>query len=228
MQEFEQREKGLSDLPEDISLERNDNISNRNYIINRKGRSPDIEARINSNNKNKASNEVFKSPLQETLVRTTFDARPINTIDFSSTIIGIGDPAVSVVFNYTVPAGFVGILRGFKYRSSINIFGLDFNPAFNVSRITVGAPGYVSALGTGVTAGTNDPQYTNMRYGDYMSDYMPCYIICPPSQTITLFLESNNVLYIGATWQAHFYGNLLLSDGVPSKMQPGIHRGKGV
>lgn len=153
-------------------------------------------------------------------VRSVYDSRPINAKDFVQTefreiTIPFSDPGViQVNFDYFIPGGYVGVLRGFHYELEEPVLTADRN-SVKVSILV----NDIIQLG-----------YDNMLLGQVNGDgmyYTPTFILAPlgGKLTLRLLLEGQDFVDGGAGSDfpiySEMYGNLLLSQGVPLPFEIG-------
>ncbi len=201
-EEFQQQHGDLGELPEDIERERGELYPERGTSVPRQGLPHDISYQEDIRNQS----SVLGSPKTESKVITTFDARPINAVDFyeSGGTMGYGVPNAS--FTFQVPEGRIGILRKFRYEFSPiypTIPAADILTSIQVSGITVAG-------------------FTNMQLGQYVPEWIDCYALAGEGQYITIFFQfSGTYPYVDVTLNAEFYGNLLISTGRQLEFEPG-------
>lgn len=189
------------------------------------------DQRIQQDSVNNATVLENKSPLIESIVLTTFDARPVNGRDFYSsggTIVAAGvEEAGSpgAFFNYTVPNGYRAILRGYRY--FLNPIIIPVN-GFIYSEIT--GRFYVGGLTTLVLQpnGSSVPGFDNLQHGQSQIDYQPCYILADSNEIITLILRFSGAYKAAVpaalTIQIEFYGNIIENTGIPLNFEPGLSK----
>lgn len=151
---------------------------------------------------------------EKTFVRSTFDTRPINEIDFISTPpsqdLSGGEGVLTMSFPYQVPPNRVAIVRGFRYEVTPEVSNAllsYYSLSFTLDGI------YVQG-------------YTNLNLGQTLPAYRPCHIIVNQESVITAILTLNVTLWtlapsVTLTGNFEFYGNLLLSRGLPANFEPG-------
>lgn len=201
-EEFQRQHGDLGELPEDIERERGESYPERGNTAPIQGLPSDVayQARIAE------QKSVIGSPKTNSKVETTFDARPINAVDFyeSGGTFGYGVPNAS--FTFQVPEGRIGILRKFRYEFSPIYPNIPFNnivTSIQVSGITV-------------------PGYTGMQLAQYVPDWIDCYALAGEGQYITLFFQFSGAFpYAAVSLNAEFYGNLLISTGRQLEFEPG-------
>jgi hypothetical protein len=126
------------------------------------------------------------------------------------------------VFNFTVPAGRIAVLRAFDY-SFFPIFNIAFASEFGAGNFTgslhVGQP-TVFAAGVITQLGSAQLGYDNLLMGQRSSEMQPTYIVADSGETISLIVRNLPALaYTG--FKTRFYGNLLLKTGRPTQFEPG-------
>ena len=144
-------------------------------------------------------------------VTTVFDARPLNARDFlevqksrfhyvAANGSSFADPAIAT---FTVPEGYLGILREFSWTIEDNSI-LPDNIYITIDDMPV-------------------PNYTNLRY--LTNNFMgraPCYILANAGQTIQIVMRQNSLPTSPMDTDVTFYmhGNLLLLRGLPTPFEP--------
>lgn len=146
---------------------------------------------------------------QNVEVISTFDTRPINAIDFyfaSSTSV---EPTGTAQFLFTVPSGYVAVLRGFKYALQT-----IFTP-FNRSWVTC----TVNINGSAVQ------NYNALQLGQVVNDLVPIHAIAKEGDIIEIAVTILAAILPPGTITidvaAEMHGNLLLSRGLPSNFEIG-------
>ena len=166
-------------------------------------------------NRIKALQGVIGTQPQATYVTTTFDARPINARDFVVSELvefdsgEFGNPAD---LTFTVPNGYVGILRGFKW---------SFRAQAIRDMIALGAN--VNFENFILVDGTIQPNYDDIGdIGEWMNDLFPCYILADSNQSITLRLKpAGDIPAFTGKIKMTMHGNLLLAKSLPLQYEPG-------
>lgn len=213
MSEFEDRENepGLNELPDGIAFEREEN---KDYVkegtrFNR-GASPGGHGAPLDITQQDAvrgmPGEMGSVPVRF-VVTSTYDSRPINARDFLHTQILDFDfgcvPVNTSTALFTVPDGYVGVLRGFKY---------NFNPIYQLDPDD-------TLIGTVISDGVSTQNYTDIALPQMKNSYTPIFTIANSLKTIGLRItHPNPVASTGSeTSQAiiELYGNLLLAAGLP-------------
>ncbi len=149
-------------------------------------------------------------------VRSVYDARPINAKDFIDTqnaTISVPFSAPGTIvqeFDYFIPGGYIGVLRGFRYEIETPVGQAD-RDTFRVSILV----NDIIQLG-----------YENLKLGQEQDRYVPTFILAPLNGKLTLRLTFNgqDVADSGITdlpVYSELYGNLLLSQGVPLPFEIG-------
>ncbi len=210
----------LGELSEDIFTERGGFPPTAKGVQFESGKQlpPDI-AYQNSTQEEIDNSGIVGSIPQTTFITSTFDARPINARDFSvsgkrtmsTTVLDVITPASLEII---VPNGYVGILRGFKWRFTDNFpFGSGG-----------GSPNDFDFAAAVYVSGTVQPNFDDLdELGVFLNDYQPCYILADSLQTIELRLTP--IADSGSATSARpilaMYGNLLLRKGLPLQYEPG-------
>ncbi len=160
-------------------------------------------------------------------VITTFDARPINGRDFSQLIyLSSSNINTNASISYTVPDGYIGILRWFSYELSISqSLGSDYMDVYgNFNGIGAGPPpnGAITSV-TITSGGSPSPDFSGVPFGTSV-DRQPCYILCEAGAqivlTFRLLSNPSNWDSIHGGWM-QLYGNLILDTGRPLEFEPG-------
>lgn len=229
MAEFEDHQKpqNLGNLPEPISAERGEypfgpstfenpgvgGIMDPRYRI-----PPDIR----NENAVRQLPSIDKSPSISALVDSTFDTRPVNAWDFHSVGSGIlnpgnGSAVDTLTFTHTIPNGYIGILRGFKYKAlalaGFRAVSFDNNTDFfDIFSITL--------LNDNIIV----PNFEQMKLGQVANVMIPTHVIGNENKSFTLKLEAsdyymntviNALLTSNMRVSFELYGNHLLSRGLP-------------
>ena len=150
------------------------------------------------------------STKQGTRVESVFDARPINGRDFLTNFrepfeveangLGVVIPAV---FTFTVPQGYIGILRSFRYSVEALPASTDIGILLAVDNVFVPNFSGIDNLGANV-------------------ENQPCYVIADAGQTFQLTITTTPAGVVFSTFAtASLYGNLLLKRGYPTQFEPG-------
>lgn len=205
---------------------------------------------------NFSSQQAIAAPVQRQTVQSVFDVRPINARDFIATAsaemqatydletmlridtVNDSDPAITT---FTVPEGYVALIRGFKF--SIVDYTKTLNNNYNDQ-----GPGttYIEAAFISIAQGlagpevslkidnTVVPNYTLMdNLGFFIDDFQECYVLVDAGETFQLSVRcpaaldlpvyatspaSNQMLY---NVTSVIKGNLLLKTGVPARYEVG-------
>lgn len=128
-------------------------------------------------------------------------------------------PDVTASFEYQVPTGYVGVLRGFS---------MSPNKVLNVLNIGSRAPNFYFRV-TIFKDGSAAPQFKDMWMPQVIDYYeLPTHIICSEGGTLGIQCTykselgtdtggSSDTVYIGF----NLYGQLLLSRGLPANQEIG-------
>ncbi len=238
--EFEDRESeldqdipdGLGDLPQDKAFARNEpgsDFAEPEFIppgtliqgrrsggipmdIAREARISDIPGRVGT----------VTIPLGVTSV---YDGRPINARDFNKTVganfvVDLGDPSSTrVTVEYTVPAGYTGVWRGFAvepaYVVAFDDIARDNGEVFTDIKYTL------------LVNDTVVPDYEDMELGAVVNPYdFPTWVLGLEQQTFGVFINYEIDAGIAAVgnggtlyFNVMFYGNNLLTRGLPLAFQ---------
>lgn len=165
---------------------------------------------------------------QKTFVTSTFDARPINGVDFlvkEKVRVAFQNPNGAAVdipgeVAFEVPPNYIGILKGFAWSFEVPILPKDDNDNFELVIDNVSV----------LINNTRQNFYDNLQaYGTHVPDLLPCYFIAETGQEIKLRVQlgnkaggnvTNTTLY-DQDMTITLYGNLLLSRGLPAQFEPG-------
>lgn len=170
----------------------------------------------------------FGTVEQSTYVQSTFDARPINGVDFltkQKVRIAFQNPNGAAVdvpgeVSFIVPQGYVGILRGFAWSFNVPIFPRDDNDSFEMGIVSI------SVLVNNVAQNF----YNDLdAFGANVANFLPTYIIAETGNEIKVRINLGNLNPAGITNTTLYdedmtitlYGNLLLSRGLPAQFEPG-------
>jgi hypothetical protein len=245
-EEFEDRENdALGELPSSIGKERGDYIqpsapyaSPKSQILN-PGTGP-IPPDIVKQYQDKATESaVLGSPIIPASVTSVYDARPINARDWlkvshPSNTMPAGDPAFSYVSTYTVPQGYISVLRKFFWINEIPVFMSYGDIAGG------GAEPYLDTLPklTLSIDGVIVPDYENLQYGiNGMSQADDVFALALPGQVIKMEVTiDNEYTQLWTTtgdipFRLEMYGQNLLIRGLPlpfeisSQLFSGSHKG---
>lgn len=149
-------------------------------------------------------------------VRSVYDARPINARDFMDTqsrtiTIPFSDPGIQKVnFDFFIPGGYIGVLRGFHYEIE--------EPVATADRESVKVSVLVNDI---IQLG-----YENLLLGQISKNLEPTFILAPLGGKLTLRLLVDEADYSAGGLSdlpifIKMYGNLLLSQGVPLPFEIG-------
>lgn len=130
-------------------------------------------------------------------------------------------------FNYQVPRGRVGVLRGFKYTLETMFSGI--NPDVITATIYTGTPvadNGVAIIQRGIVA----PENENIQLGQLVEDLVPVYVVAGEEQYISLIITLGFDYYTAvdviapadfpSCWVT-FYGNSLEYTGRSFNFEPG-------
>ena len=223
-EEFEDREKGLGDLPADLQELRGETSSSHEeppyippgpFITGR--REQGIPLDIERESRRQVGSEAgLGSPPRNLSTTTVWDARPMNARDFLRTgtddvQFANGGPAKKrAEFSYTVPEGFTGVWRTFSYTPN------DF---------FVAPPGNTLEF-TGITTtllinNIAVADYSNIQLGQEATD-KPCFVIGNGGDVFTLRIDITDAYLseVGeATYLFTIYGQNLLTRGFPKEFE---------
>ena len=238
MSEFEDREnelhEGVGELPTGIQTERNEfSQTDADAVpVNVGGIPPDIAQQ----NKIYADGQGrLGSPVIPASVTSVYDGRPINARDFKVTDIitlkGDGNPvpvAQTLQSNYTVPLGFVSVLRGFQFQPYMipdaKIENTVNNDVFNWTEVTL------------LINGINQDGYSQLKFGSIMDDPQEIFIIASELQVITFqvkflsnFIKAQGTVPVETTpVMMQMYGNNLLTRGLPTPFEIATQSKSGI
>lgn len=158
---------------------------------------------------------------QKTRVQTVFDARPTNSRDFSkssfetmsTTVADVVTPA-SLIF--TIPKGYIGILRGFRWSFNDNLpYGISADSPNNFE--------FQAAIYVEDTVQEDYDQLGDL--GIFLNDLQPCYILANELKNLELRLTpiTDTGTASSADVRLELYGNLLLRKGIPLPFEPGSY-----
>jgi hypothetical protein len=145
-------------------------------------------------------------------VISTYDSRPINALDFTSTaypqfvIPAIPPAPVVLQSNYTVPGGYIGVLRGYRY---------EMDPIVPIN--------YGQLLLDIFVDGVAQLGYQGLMHGQILAAFVPCFILISDGGTVTFQWRAPTGIGSNPGDVRHliveFYGNLLLSTGAPLTLE---------
>lgn len=231
MSEFEDRENELGELPPELMRERGTTYpptapqrippafpgQSRSYVP------PDVQARSNAYDNGAGE---LGSPVIPATVTSTFDARPINARDWKITTVGLlnrdgdGAPATQTLSaTYNVPAGYVGVMRGFQFSPRIVPWiPLDntTNESFDWVTVTILVNNIVQA------------DYDSLKFGPTMDRPQEVFVLAGETQTLTIqvnflasFIRGQSIFENFETTPVllQMYGNALLTRGLPTPFE---------
>ncbi|MES9858991.1 MAG: hypothetical protein ABW166_20675 [Sedimenticola sp.] len=211
-------DNGLGELPMPNRIERGENIgySNEGTRFDRFGGKSLLDNRnygapydISQENDVRSRPGEIGSVPRRFDVTSTFDARPVNARDFLETFlitIVPGEGPTTESNSFTVPDGYIGVVRGFRYFVSnvVDVFGEPF-------------------LVSLIANSTIVSNYDNMALPQILNAPIPCYAISNYLKNIGLKINHPPVrggLDRDVEIRVEMYGNLLLSRGIPSQYEP--------
>jgi len=235
--EFEDRENdALGELPSSIQRERNEFSQTAAEGVPRTippetpigtlrpaGIPPDIQALDDTLNK---GNAKLGSPVIPASVTSVYDARPVNARDWKQTetptlLLAVGNPPPiqTITMEYTVPLGFVSVLRGFQFIPRII-------PAIPLNATT---SAYFDWVTVSILVNNIVQQdYNNLKFGPVMDKAQDTFVIANELQIITLkvtfaasFLDAQKLVGNFETTPVllQMYGNNLLTRGLPTPFE---------
>lgn len=145
-------------------------------------------------------------------VRSVYDSRPVNARDFTETrfqtiAVPFSDPGILVAnFDYFIPGGYVGVLRGFHYELETPVATADRNTV----RCSILVNDIIQLGHENMLLGQVNPKPVGQ----------PCFILAPlgGKLTLRLLLVGDDLVDGGLSElpiYVELYGNLLLTQGVP-------------
>lgn len=227
-EEFEDQlndQDGLGELPTPISSERGEVWPPTGEPVsppyfgeglfpgqNRYNIPPDIAAE----NARRVLGGDISSPKIHQLVNSSFDTLPVNARDFNS----VGELGVNTdddlnidptQYDYNVPDGYVGILRGFKFYADVPIVPDRSDYIL------------ISVLVDGIV----HPDYENMPLGQNSNGMVPIHALISGNKAVSLKFTPSLLLATAAsawgvlemTFNVTLFGNLLLSRGFPLEFE---------
>lgn len=158
-----------------------------------------------------ARDEVDKTPLgappKPVDVRSVYDTRPVNAFDFNIVETAGAEEGTAVrIVNFSVPEGFVCVLRNFDIWFETAVFaGEDKSDVTWTLLLNGGAFPYNEDVPFGVAV-----------------DRETCFMIADEFNTVGLRIVSTAGNFSsGAVTFARFYGNFLLKSGLPASLEIG-------
>lgn len=209
----------LGELPLPVSIERGENYTPDPLKAPpffpssiRQARSsipPDIAAE----NARRELGGKIHSPKIDKLVNSVFDTLPVNARDFYSigqlTVNSKADLNIDPTqFDYTVPSGYVAILRGFKFHNE-----------------TIEYPDISSYVTTSILIeGIVQPDYSRLPLGQTSGGMIPIHAMASESKIISIQVHPTigfafNTTENTQTFIVTLFGNLLLSRGLPLEFE---------
>lgn len=222
--EFENRENGLGELPEDLARMRDFELP----FLRRqtKGTPGGIPTDVIGQSRSGGLPGEAGSVPMPVRVNTVFDALPINARDFYNQneekfqyeddvgeVLGV----TTVNHSMTVPGGFIGLLRGFKYELHNPIVFATTVPSALIPQVKT----------TLFLNGSPIPDYQDLSLkngGEIIKCYVPAEIgaVIKIETTFSLLGISEGST-IDQTIIYSFFGQFLLSHGLPANFEPGSH-----
>lgn len=203
--EFEDRQNdGIGELPTDISRERGDLDP---YLLKQQH-----EARLDV---------LYQQRIRDAEIETGtapyggdsiahYDSRPINAKDWDFTGLDtyVDNGAVGDTLNtttFTVPAGFIGVIRGWRYQM--------------IPTISIAIDAFLVSL---LIDGQAPINYFQLFKGQAIADFIPTFLLVRSGGTVGLgFLATAAIGTGGETRTLHseFVGNLLQDTGAPLEQE---------
>lgn len=145
-------------------------------------------------------------------VISTFDSRPINSLDFNHTafvqwnITGNPPTALSLSDTYNVPGGYIGVLRGYRY---------EMVPMVPITHDQLLLDIFVN--------GVSQLGYHSLIHGQLVTDFIPCFVLADDGAEITFTWRAPTGIASLMANTRHlsieFYGNLLQTTGAPLALE---------
>lgn len=203
---------GLGDLPEDITAERQRVAGLSRQMRNRPSSREDSIADIKYQDvKARTPKEAGVIPFSGEVI-STYDSRPINAVDFSSTnletftLTAVAGDATTVTATYTVPGGYVGVLRGYRF---------EMTPVVPIS-----AGGLVMDI---FVNGVSMLGYRSLIHGQILNDFVPCFVLANGGEEIEIKIRApagiNSVIPDVRQVLIEMHGNLLQTTGAPLQLE---------
>lgn len=206
--EFINRESNLDELPEDIADEQGHYKYLRRSSSTRSDAIGDIKYQAEAASLPK---DLGTIPYSGEVI-STFDSRPINSLDFNYTdyvqwnITGAPPTALSLTSTYNIPGGYIGVLRGYRFEMDPLV---TITPADLLLDIFVKD---VAQLG-----------YQSLMHGQLVSTFIPCFILADDGNEIKFKLRAPTGIASGVAdtrfLQIEFYGNLIQTTGAPLALE---------
>lgn len=251
--EFEDQHegKGLGELPEDISgdrerdefasyAKRGEANSGHTSVGDRSGIPGPLHPAVGIPTDVEVEDNIrgvagdTKSPGIPAGTTTVYDARPINGRDFMHTEIAAitadldntGGDILTANFSFTIPQGFVGVLRGFSYQP--DVFA-EFAPDFFIQTNDTSTPTFVPVTSSLLINELTVPEYDSMDLGQAVEPFFPTFALGLGGQQFKLRITYDRDVAVGAVCsvdnlktfgvRGQLYGNLLLSRGLPRQFE---------
>lgn len=162
------------------------------------------------------------TPEKQSKVSSFFDTRPINGTDFFQTGGSIAFSTTALLndtetatFSYTIPTGFVAVLRGFLWQ---------FDPVY-VQGSIVSIKTFLTIDGNGV------PHYNNIQDVQYRDNFVPSHLIIDQNKTLqintvrisNIALATRSLTVNDVFYRAEFYGNVLQKRNLPQQFEVGSY-----
>lgn len=147
------------------------------------------------------------TPDADTVVRSVYDSRPLNTRDFIITNLTAEPPAPgTTTFEFPVPEGLVCFLRGFRYQlAPVPVMG-----GLAGFRVTLTVDGGAVA------------DYFDLPLGPVEDQWVPTFVIANYFQRVGFRFEITGAFTVAGTELLfQFYGQFKQSDGRPATLQVG-------
>ena len=124
---------------------------------------------------------------------------------------------------FTVPEGYVGVLRSFRFEVEPQVVDSDILNTGGLSGQ------YEDITTTLLVDGIPVPEYEGLTLGQATREFIPCYVLANENQVFSIRFfttDAFNDLYNDAGVERYFinvqfHGNLLLRTGVPIEYEPG-------
>lgn len=125
-------------------------------------------------------------------------------------------------FNFTVPDGLIGILRGFRYELTPLFAGIATSDI--TGKLTVGNAATTDSFFGLFANGAQVPGYGTFQLGQQQNERTPCYVLAQSLDTISLILTFTGGYkgLVTTDINVQFYGNFLLNTGRPLVYEPGF------
>jgi len=214
------RDEGMGDLPEDLAVERGES-----FDTGQARSDVPTDMRSNARNRQGAAEAPLGTPSLDYDVRSIYDSRPVNSVEFNEwfTLEGLDaapiDAAAVALLRkaWLVPVGFVAVVRGITVLvpNDPNVASVwDGELSVMVDGVKQDPPNVVVNPGTGLAAINQH----NILFRD--GEQITTFVIADQNQFVGVDVALlTNVALTTANFAVGFYGNFLQKTNIPSQFQ---------